>query len=622
MQRTYWHPSVFALVYLMITTPSFAQLPQKVLPAFDDENGTAIQADGSRKIGFFLEGEFSKYFKDCAGEQMKLKDGRLATSIPQTIVGAVPYWDWIRNPIQYSIANAFSVVVDGADLNKTVLPPAITPDNHLPMDALQDPSTTVPPGVSAIAYSANCTAILASALSVDANVSFPWWKLSSLVSADYSNNDGGELGLIAGQFNSPFKTLYSGTVPGDQSANLAAMAHYLLWDWYRQRYKGKASIQDEKLAMLSWFKGYALYKVSHSTRSLDKSLTVKGDTSYLGILTGSGSLDGTYNQYGSASINSYEIAILVPKDLTAQSATSKFDLIDSPSTVAQWLAASSHAVRIQDTAQQVSLRQGVQISHREQIIGLTDNLCQTDWQIEPNQIPNIGKLQLLSKDFHAGDAKNLPNCVFTIGFLPDDALFTGAGTHKATLAYSLTTSIADQKLVIKADKVGYQTSNLPAITSGAAPAAFSSSIQANGTLLTWNFDLQVLSDSNSAIDFSKKPTPMNDFALNSCASLPKALPAVITVKGLEDGGVLHLSVTQFVRSKDVGKPDDPDQATCGISGSLQFVLTTGDLVQLELPTSAALSYPNPPSPPPPAVPVNPIIPGTVAHPGVTQPPNS
>lgn len=571
------------------------------------------------KIGYFLEGEFSRYFQDCAGDRMKLKDGRIATSIPQTIVGAVPYWDWVHKPTTYSLANAFSVVVDGSDLNGATLPPAITPDNHLSMDALQDPSTTIPPGVSAMAYSANCTAILASALGVDSNLSFPWAKLSSMVKADYSNNDGGELGLIAGQFNSPFKTMYSGSVPGDQSNNFAVIAHYLLWDWYQQRYEGKTQIPAEKLAMLSWFKGYALYKVSHATRSLDGSLTVKGDASYLGVASGSGSLDGAYKQYGAASINSYELAILLAKDDSPQSATYKFESIDPPAAVAQWLAASSHATRIPES-QQFYLRQGVQISHRQQIIGLTDGLCRSPWQIEPADTTNVGKLQILAKDFHAADSKNLSYCVFTIGFTPDDGLFSGAGAHRVSLEYSLSTTFADQKLSIKADKVGYQTSNLPALASGAAPASFSPNIESNGTLLTWTFDLQVLSDENTAIDYSKKPSSMGDFAFSGCTTLPKSLSPAVTVKGLEDGGVLHLSVSQFVRSKDVGKPDDPDQTSCGITGSLQFTLATGDLVQLELPASASLSYPTPSPAPAPAAPATSVIPGTVAQPGVTQPP--
>src|SRR5258708_17673531 len=137
-----------------------ATAQDKVPPAYTDENNTAIDATGE-KAGYFLEQEFSDYFKKCASKPMTTKDGVVLTSIPYPLVGSFDPWVWVSKPSGYSVANGFSIVVDGTDLAKAALPSYLPPSGRLPFDGLQDPSTMVPAGVSGFAYSANCSAIFA-----------------------------------------------------------------------------------------------------------------------------------------------------------------------------------------------------------------------------------------------------------------------------------------------------------------------------------------------------------------------------------------------------------------------------------------------------------------------------
>jgi hypothetical protein len=551
-------------------------------------------ATGNEKIGYFLETQFKPYFTKCAGQQMKNKDGNPLTSIPASIIQAgIPVWDWVMPPTDYSTANGFSAVVNTDTLAKASLPSAVTLTNRLPFDALQDPSTMVPIGITGVAYSANCTAILAAALSVDSNISFAFAKLSSMVNADYSSTDSGELGMLMGQFDSPFRAIYSGAVGGDDGS---VFGHFLLWDWYRNRYFGSAAMTNEKLATLSWYKGISMYRVSKLSRSTDGKIDVKGSASYLGFVNGSGSLDAQYKSFGLLNVNSYSMAVLVPKD--AAHPTYEFNWLDTPGTVAGWLNKKAIAKYVSQGVKP-TLHKGTEIHQLQQVLGIPAGLCSTGlWSPNPQTVAGVGAVRVYNKDYKDGTSDGtLPSCTFDIAYTPDDQLFSGTDLKSVSLPFTLKTAIVGVTVEVPAQTISFQTSNLPALGGiTAAPYAFDPpKHQAGGSLLTWKVVLNVEQDQAGAaqIDLSKNPSLMHNFTITGCRSVPGARNPVISQPSFNGNKELEVTINEFIQSAASFAPDAQDNVTCGISGTLQFQFAGGDFVVLSLPDSVSLVYPNP-----------------------------
>lgn len=591
---------IYSIAVLMFS--GFSAVAQdKVPPAYTDENGTAVnKTDGTEKIGYFLETQFSDYFKKCAGQPMTTKDGVVLTSIPLPLIGSFePYaWIWIQKDPGYSVGNGFSIVVDGADLSKATLPPFL-PNDRLPFDGLQDPSTMVPVGVSDIAYSANCSAILAAAGSVETKINFSVAQMSAMIKADYNNDVNAELGLVAGQFNSPFWTLYSGSdIPSDAHV----FAHFILWSWYRNHYSSITVLPDEQFGTLEWFKGYAMYHVSKATRQISDKITVNGSGSYsyfgLASVNASGQLDQAYKKYGFADVKGYTFAISIPKDSQDSSATFKFKRLEQPGVVASWLGANAVASLYSDPGVQSvtpSLQKGKSISHKQQIVGMPEALCVAKlWAPVPSQATSsLGTLTVINKDVKPASDVKLPICVLEVQFTPNDTLFSGSSIKIALLDYTLENVLANQKVDITAQKVTYQTSDLPKLSSlDSSPYPFSIEPRSNGTVLKWKVGVQAFPAPDVLVDFSKKARSLGDISITGCKTITNAKePIVIGVVPTDDQS--QVTISQFIPGPGSYKVDAPDNVNCGLSGTLQYTSQSGAPVPLSLPKNLVISYPNP-----------------------------
>jgi hypothetical protein len=209
-------------------------------------------------------------------------------------------------------------------------------------------------------------------------------------------------------------------------------------------------------------------------------------------------------------------------------------LLDQPATVASWLQANAVASLYSDSGSPgpaPSLRKGTPINHKQQIVGLPEPLCAENlWNPVPSQSMNgQGLLAIVGHDFKAGSQTTLPVCVLEIRYKPDDSLFSGQGLKTARLDYVLENVFADQKLRLTTQKVTYQTSDLPKLSSlQSFPYPFTPDSKLNGSVLTWNIGVEAFQSPDQPLDFSKKPQSLGDLSISGCKVLANAKDPVIS----------------------------------------------------------------------------------------------
>jgi len=546
----------------------------------DRDGHPAHQADGSLKIGYFLEQEFKQYFLGCSQNTPMKKDGETVSSIPVSILNAIgeeQVWQWVMKPNEYSVGNAFSILT-----KDQTLPGTFVPTVNLPMDPLQNPAEMLPSGTSKIIYSSNCTGILAAAVGVDSHISFPLGKLSSVVQADYQNSYNGELGVIKGVFNSPFFQLY-----GEQSDKVhAAFAHFVLWDWYRKRFSGQPSVPADKYYGLLWFNGFSLYRVNKQARRVDGSVDLSGNVNYLGLVDVNGSLKGNYQSFGATEVDNYKFATLSG---TADSPSYQYQQMESPDLVAAWVKQNIFASLDTSNFSNV-IHKGTPEIHKQVIQGLPSGLCaHTLWTANPSSFLNTGTVGITGETvLPVSTTQTLPGCELSITFTPADQVFTSS--TPVSLQYALDTTVADKTLEISAGAVSFQTNLLPALMlASAAPADFQVTAQAPGYLLQWDLKAVLQDDTSDPIN----PAPgISAGALTLTGCQNKGPLAIIGSPTLTSAHQLTVSIQQFVQTATAPNPSATDNVTCTVGLTVQAKTTAGHPVNLPFPSGMLIFYPN------------------------------
>ena len=488
----------------------------------------------------------------------------------------------IESNENYSVANAFAAITN----TDSSLPDVVT--DKLAMDPLQDPVTMLPLGVDRAIYSANCTAILAAALDANAGVSFPIAKVSTVIKADYQSTENGELGLIRGVFNSPFFQLYRQGFGRDG----AAFAHFLLWDWYRIKNTGAATIPANPYYALDWFSGYSMYWVNKDARTFNGSVDLSASASYLGLASVSSTASDTYKTYGATQIENYRVAALRPTDNTPQSF--KFQPLDSPSDIVKWTSQNVFAVLDTSTYSQI-LHQNPPETHQQVIAGLPQNLCDHKlWQPDQATVSGAGKLAVTGEKFTPTSAnQQIPTCALTVTFTPDASLFTGPSPKTVDFTYSLDTSIADQTLQVSATPMHFQTSALPFLTTSVvAPAAFTSTPATGGFVLEWNLKTQLQDDPNDRIDPTAMISVISPPTFSTCKPAAGPIGVATGSPTLDSSGQLAVKVQQYIMATKSPDPAAADNGTCTASATFRFKTTHMNLVDLPIPSGTLITYPN------------------------------
>jgi hypothetical protein len=554
-----------------------------------DANGAATAADGSMKVGWFLESEFTPYFKNCTGALMKKKQATVS-SVPVPVISALGLRvsDWVIQPRKYTVANAFAIIFPTENLPDTDV---IDPKSQLGMNVLGDPAAMLPQGVSKVIYSSNCTAILGAAAGVDSKISFPLASLSAAVKADYQSNNAGELGLIVGIFNSPFLQLYNNL----QGHDGAVFAHLLVWDWYRNKYSTLALVPSEKYSVLSWFNGISLYRIDKESRQTDGSVNMSGSASYAGLVSVTGSLNAQYKKYGAINVTNYKFAPFASKKSSPPS-TYGFQQLASVDEIVTWAKEGVFStLDPKSFSTNNVLRQGYPEMHSQIIKGVPQALCDHHlWTANPSVFPKAGSLSVTGESVIAvTETQPVPACSLTLTFKPDDSLFSGASSGNVDLFYSLDTRIADKTFEVTAEKVPLQTSSFPLITpSSVGPISFVAPTAATGGfVLTWDLKAVVQDDPSNLIDTSAVITTVAGPTFDGCNSgtqKPLILPNGIV---LDSKHQLSISVQEYIATATKPDPSAKDNVSCSVNLTLQFKTVTGHFVNRALP-STQVTFPN------------------------------
>ncbi len=570
-------PLAIVLFVLSYASASYAQ----ATTAFTRDQ--AVDADGSIKIGWFLESEFQPYFLDCSQGSPIKKGSKTVSAVPAPILNVLgpKVGEWVTSPRDYTVANAFAVITSSKNL-----PNVIDPRSALAMDALQDPVTMLPVGVSRVIYSSNCTAILGAAVGADAGVSFPWVKVSSLVRADYMNTSNGELGLIAGVFNSPFLQLYNEL----QGHDSAVYAHFVLWNWYRNKYATAASMPAENLYALSWFSGISLYRVNKSARETDGSIKLSTAASFLGFASVSGTLAEQYRNFAATDVRNYKFGIMKGVEGTSY----QFTQLDAVDQISSW--AGTNVFASLDSAHFATnnvIRQGTEETHRQVINGVPPALCnQNLWTITPSSLPGVGALRITGATAQ-NVAGALPSCALQVSFAADDTLFAGPSFGTVDLKYSLVTNIADKSLQIAAAQVPLQMSSLPQlISSSIGPVAFGAPTStALGYVLGWQLRAFVLDDPSNGLDTNTPVGVVSGPTLGGCSSSPGTIGIPPNGITLNTSHELTINVQQHILTAT--KPDAAaaTNVTCDVGLKLRFRTANGQSVDRALPSGIRIVYP-------------------------------
>jgi len=542
------------------------------------------------KIGWFLEQEFSPYFNNCSNNQpMKTKDNVVVSTVPVPILTAIQddVWNWVYNKHTYTAALAFSII--SAD---QTLPSSPNANFQLGMDVLQDPGTMLAAGTSSTLYSSNCTSIVAAAASVDSNLKFSLASLSTVAKADYQNSTTGELGLIRGDFNSPFFQMYGGLV----SPASTQFAHFLLWDWYKNRYSSMANVPVEKFFALGWFNGYSMYQVSKNQRSADGSVKVAGSASYLGLVSVSGSLQTQFQQFGSTSVTNYAFAI------RAYDPTPKyrFDPLESPDQIVAWAkqAASTTFNAPPPFSSVLSQALPSNATHEQVFTAIPADLCDhTLWTPNPSTTAAIGSVKVVGeRQIPISSTQVLPSCALSIFFTPDAAVWASPVGSVVNLHYALDTKVADKTLEIAAAPVSFSTSNYPFMQPALiGPAGFKATPAdpGPGSTVEWNINEVLVDDPGDPIDRTQAITVINQPLLSNCTSAAGAIG--IPANGASFvGGLVAIKIQQYFASAP--DPSSAQNTTCTVALTLRFKTGKAHLVAAALPPNTLLAYPPPPKP--------------------------
>jgi hypothetical protein len=557
-------------------------------PAFDN-NGGASQDATSSKIGWFLEQEFQSYLQNsCSLQPIKDKNGVELTSIPTSIINALggtigssDVWNWVLLPQSYSAANAFLTI------SKTQsFPDHIDPNFTLPLDPLQDPETMIIAGASATMYSTNCTGIIAASASANANASFLFASLSAAAKADYTNSTNAELGMVKGDFNSPFLQMYGGNL-GDAASMFAHMA---LWNWYRQQNPLPAG----PLYALHWFKGITLYQVDKLARQVDGSATLSANANYLGFVGASGSIAGKYQQYGSTTIRDYKFAAYAHR--STQQYT--YDQIDSVGQIANWSKTQPETAVFNklSTFSPVLGNSGSQNSatHEQIINGLPTALCNPSlWAINPGGSTTYGTLKLESTArIISASSGQPPACAFSVEFSPNAATLGSPLGTLVPVQYAFDTSIGSNTIEIKAAEVDFTTSNYPQLspkTIGRIQAT------TQGTDLQWTIVEEVVSDPTVTADAVQVAQVLVQPSLSNCTAFTGGQIGVPAGGIAIDPTGTQLTVTvqqDFSSMVPIPVVSDPTKLTnCTINMKLHLLMRSSKTADLALPANTEIAYP-------------------------------
>jgi hypothetical protein len=572
--------SVFLCLLLtfVLTASSHGQEGLKFEFTDPDDRGPAHLADGSVKIGFFLEQEFKPYFSACSQNTPMKKGNKVVSTIPvsiQNALGPDQVWQWAMKPKKYTVANGFAVVSKDQTLPDVF-------DLRLPMDALQDPAEMLPAGNSKIIYSSNCTAILGAALGVDVNVSFPIAKLSSVVQADYQNSTSGELGLIIGVFNSPFFQLY-----GEQEDKVhAGFAHFVLWDWYRKQYFSQSSVPNDKYYSLLWFDGFSMYRISKQSRQVDGSVKLSGSANYLGLVSVRGSLTDDYKLFGATDVENYKFAF---RTGSTDSPSFKWQQLEPPDLVAKWIKQNVFA-KLDSANFNNVIHKGTPQTHNQIIQGIPPSLCDhTLWTTNPSTVSDTGTLSVTGETPNPVPNQPLPSCALTVTFTPNDRLFAGANGTATTLKYALDTTIADKTLELTAGAVPLQTNALPAmILASAAPSNFVATAQTPGYLLQWDVKALLQDDPDDQVNPSAGIT-FGSTTFSGCQT-----NGPITLIGsptLNSSHQVTVTIQNFLQTTNAPNPSATNNVTCSVNLTLRVKTMKGHFIDLALPSGTLVFYP-------------------------------
>lgn len=581
-----------SVLYMLFAFASCSMGNCQSYPAFPK---TFSQNGDASTVGWFLEDNFQYYLSNsCQIQPMETSGNNPVSSVPVPIIKALgggsgdsDAWMWVTRPKTYTAANAFAVLT--ADKS---LPNNVDPNYLLPLDPLQDPETMLLEGTSYTLYTTNCTGIVAAAGSLDSNIKALFASLSAAAKADYTNSMTAELGLVRGDFNSPFLLMYGGRL-GDASA---LFAHMTLWNWYRTRYDNTGSIPSGPFYLLHWFSGYTLYQVDKQARQTDGSINVSANVNYLGFISGSASLNGTYRNYGSTQIKSYRFGVDAFKnDPQKEDPQYLFETADTVDQIINWSKVQPEIAQFNALPNfSYVLRRGDQDgpTHEQVMAGLPQSLCNPNlWSINPGTSTAYGTLSLSpTPRLIAATSDQPPGCAFTVLFAPNDAAFNATTSTPVKLEYAFDTAIGDKKLEIKGSAVNFKTSPYPSLASDVGRAA----VVAVGTNLQWDLMERVVSDPTlSQIDPVVSATADTDPTLSNCAAAhgrigvpgdgvaPDVTGTMIKVRIQQD-----FSVGTF---PDISKPEA--LTSCVVSLKLHLVMKSGKTADIDLPANTTIAYP-------------------------------
>lgn len=578
----------FGAIALVFFSPVPLAAQSSSVPAFNNDDGSS-QTTTTSTVGWFLEQEFQTYLQNgCTVQLLKTSHDKPVSSIPVPIVVALGgtastslVWHWVFLPKNYTAANAFRLIT-----TSQTLPQNLDSNYFLPLDALQDPETMLLAGTSSILFSTNCVGIIAAAASVDSNIKFLTVSFTAAAKADYQNSSKAELGLIKGDFNSPFLKMYGGN-DGDQAA---LFAHLNLWNWYRLRYQSTGALPGGPLYVLHWFNGYTLYQTAKKSRSADGSINVSVDANYLGFVSGKGNFSGQYKDYGSVTIEDYKFAV----SSNESSDQYQFDVIDDVDKIASW-SQNQPVTGTFNALPQFSkvLRKGNSASaqHEQVITGVPPSMCSTNlWTLDPQQTSQLGTLTLKtgSQRLIPASESQPPGCAFTLDFVPKPELMDTP--RNIGLNYGFKTTIANKDFVIRAAEVDFQTSAFPQLAPkviGRIP------VQTLGTNLQWSLTEIVQDDpSLSSPDQVTSATSVSGPTLSNCSAGNGQF-------GVPGNGITTDSLGQQVTimlQQDFSGASTPDISpinltNCTVSMRLHLLMKSGRTADVDLPANTILAYP-------------------------------
>lgn len=546
------------------------------------------------KNGWYLEQNFHDFLQtSCTLDGLSTSDGKPLTSIPKSVLyslgGTQPnskVWNWVY-PYPYTAANAFSIVS-----KDRALPIDFLHSDSLNMDPLADPETMLIAGTGSAIYSTNCTGIVAGAASVSSDIKALTVSFSAAAKADYQNSSKAELGLIRGEFFSPFLRMYQGS-DGDEAS---LFAHLMLWDWYRKHYASSNAVFTDPLYMLHGFSGFTLYHVDKLARQADGSVSMDAKASYLGFVSGNASLSGTYQSSNSTTISDFQFAI----DSVGGNAAPNLDFtqLDTVDQIVTWSGTQPLTGKInQIPGFSKVLRQGSSESttHEQIFTGIPPSLCHSNlWALEAAaESSTFIKTLKFASDPRVIDATTThpPGCGFTVAYEPATAVWSNPANTPIVLKYSLKSTFASKGFIIQADPISFSTSAFPRLSP---PDVGPRSVSASGQNLSWTIIENVADDPTlTSPDSVQTASVLSGPTLGDCTSwngLIDAIGQAATVNA--QGNLLTLQVQQdFSAMPNMPNIQPENLTSCKVAMRLHLVMKRGKTVDLDLPEQTRLAYP-------------------------------